>query len=171
MVTGDSVYVFSALLPLLACIYGVYSLGASGFYLMLGLGKPKVNAVYGMIGGLVLCAAMVPLAVHCGILGAAWANAAYIIVVAINFQGAKDLHMPQGRYALILLRFAAVLTVWLAWSVFVPPASLPLGWRFVVFFAAGAASILWTVGASERKELMSWLTGRFSRISFDTRKH
>jgi O-antigen/teichoic acid export membrane protein len=170
MVTNDSVAAFTTILPILAFIYGIYSLGASGFFLMLGLGKPKVNAIYGIIGGLFLCAAMIPLASKLGVLGAAWANAAYIIVIAINLQGAKDLKLPLGKYALVLSRFAAILAIWLAWSVFVPPASLSLGWRIVVFFVAGILSILLAVGTSELKELCSWFSRHFLRLSIDTEK-
>ena len=168
VVTGDTSAVFSALLPLLTFIYGVYSLGASGFFLMLGLGKPKVNAVWGIIGGLGLCAAMVPLALKFGLPGAVWANAAYIVVIAINFHGAKLLGMNRAAYALTFARSVIVLAVWLVFTHLFPPAELALIWRIVIFFAAGAISIFLAVGMSEVKELYRQLVKHFHQQSIST---
>jgi O-antigen/teichoic acid export membrane protein len=86
------------ILPILAYIYGLYSLGATGFFTMIGLGKPIVNARWGLAGGVAECLLMIFLIRRFGLLGAVLANAAYIIVVIINFNSVQELKIKWKTY-------------------------------------------------------------------------
>lgn len=155
IVDSGSALAFSTLLPLLAGIYGIYSLGASGFYLMLGMGKPKVNALWGIIGGLTLCVALPTLATRFGLTGAAWANAAYILVIAINFHGSQLLGMRLGEYGRIFLRSVIILALWAGGALLLPINDLALWLRIVLFFTAGLASIIFAIGKVETIALIA----------------
>jgi O-antigen/teichoic acid export membrane protein len=154
VVDGETAVTFAAILPLLACIYGIYSLGAAGFFLMLGLGKPIVNAICGVIGGLGLCAAMAILAPRSGIRGAIWANAAYIIVIIINFYGAQLLKIKMSEYALTFLRSVFVLTLWAVLVKLLPTNGMNLWLRIAIFFGAGLISLIFAFGLKESNDLL-----------------
>jgi O-antigen/teichoic acid export membrane protein len=86
------------ILPVLAYIYGLYSLGATGFFTMIGLGMPIVNARWGLIGGVAECFLMILLIPRFGLLGGVLANAAYIIVIITNFYSVHELNINWKTY-------------------------------------------------------------------------
>lgn len=165
MVDGEAILSFAAILPLLACIYGVYSLAASGFFLMLGLGKPKINAILGITGGLGLCALIPLLAPRLGIQGAVWSNAAYVVVIAINFYGARNLNISYGDYSRTFFRSVIVLFIWTILITLFPPTGMAIGLRLVAFFMAGAASLIFSLGPTETKVLLAQMKQHLDRRS------
>jgi O-antigen/teichoic acid export membrane protein len=115
IVEKPQVGVVIKILPVLAGIYSLYSLGATGFFTMIGLGTPIVNAIWGLIGGVAECLLMILLIPRFGLLGGIFANAAYIVVVIINFYSVQKLSIKWKTYlqtmtpVLLIISFGALL--------------------------------------------------------------
>jgi len=149
--TGNMLGIPSTILPFLACIYGTYSLAASGFYLLLGIGKPGVNAIWGFIGGTGMCLALILLSPIYGLQGAIWSNAVYILVVTTNFYGIKLIGANFSNYFIQILRVILILIIWTIAAASGYIAVLPIGIRLIIFILFSTVSICFAAGYARMK--------------------
>lgn len=79
------------LLRVMAVAYAPFSMNAVGFFSAQGIGRPSINAVWTLAGGLVFVLMLLLLTPLADLEGAAWANAAFSITLGINIMVLKAL--------------------------------------------------------------------------------
>ncbi len=102
----------------LVLVYATFSVAGPGYQTLLGLGRVRLLALLGVIGSVGTLVTMAALAPACGVLGAAFANAAYLTVLVASFSAAKAVGLRPGRTLLEdvgiplgLLYFAACISL------------------------------------------------------------
>ena len=84
-------------LQILVMAYAFYSLAAVGFYAAQGIGKPEINTKWVLISGGLFTLVLALSTNWYGLIGAAWANVAYGLVLVINFRIERDLGMSRRQ--------------------------------------------------------------------------
>ncbi len=98
-------------LRVLAYAYGMFSIGATGYYSSQGLGWPMMNARWGLIGGFLFLVVLSIAVDRFGLVGAAWSNAAFGATIGINFEVARRLGLAWNGILVNHLRYLACLTL------------------------------------------------------------
>jgi O-antigen/teichoic acid export membrane protein len=134
------------ILRTIAFAYGLYSLGAAGFFSALGVGFPKLNAQWGIMGSLFSLSIMVVLAICVGLKGAVWGNIGYALVLIINFKLIKIIDLDYRTY--LKTFYPSIITVFVWWllSIYVNIDILPIWALTPLFFLLVISSIVFVSG-------------------------
>ncbi len=83
----------------LVVVYAVIALVAPSYHVANGIGYPWICAAGGIVGGATTIALIVVLGREWGVVGAAWANAAYLVTLVIPvyiFRALASARLPRG---------------------------------------------------------------------------
>jgi O-antigen/teichoic acid export membrane protein len=160
----------SQLLLHLSLIYGLYSLAGAGFYTAIGVGSPRINAMAGITSGSLVILALAIFAPNLGLMGAAWANALYILVLIINSKVKSLINLDTREY---IVHFApAVIALLVCWFVssFFYYSQWTMTLKAPIFIVAGAIAVIFVGSWGFLKEIVStpldivmkWKSGRVS---------
>lgn len=102
LVPGNSASEVESMLPPVALAYGLFSINAAGYFAALGIGRPAINAKWGVLSGAVFFTALGAAVWGGSLQAAAWANLGYATALGINLEVAGLIGVPK---ALILRRY------------------------------------------------------------------
>lgn len=149
------------LLRILGVLYGLYSLNAVGFFTAIGMGRPIINTIWSLIGGILTCILMAVLSPNLGATGAVWANSGYLLTLMINL---KIFYTFQDRllnYLKALLPSVVCIIAWWKISAFVAELSQPVWLQIVEFLLVGGGTAALIAG----KEFLRGMIAAISRLS------
>jgi len=142
------------ILRTIAFAYGLYSLGAAGFFSALGVGFPVINAQWGIIGSLFSLLMMVALAVWAGLKGAVWGNIGYALVLIINFKLIKIIDLDYRDYLKTFCPSIITVFVWWLLSIYANIDILPAWALILLFFLLVISSIVFVSGVTFLKYII-----------------
>jgi O-antigen/teichoic acid export membrane protein len=102
----------SAVFRILVFVYSIYSLGAAGFFTAIGIGKPGLNAFYGISAGFLVIIGIALLTPRWGLYGAAWANLMYSLILVVAFKIAIEIRIGLKEYSKKLFPIIVGLSFW-----------------------------------------------------------
>ena len=155
------------ILRTIALAYGLYSLSAAGFFSAIGVGRPILNARWGIIGALFSLFMLAGFAYWIGLKGAAWGNIGYSLVLIINIQLAKIINLDYRSYLKIFYpSFIAIFAWWLL-IICVDISTLPVWSLILPFFLLAMSSTVFVSGVTFLSEIIDTVveickTGIFS---------
>jgi len=123
----------ATVLQILGLVYGLYSLCAAGFFTAIGIGQPVINAQWGLLAGLFAIVGFVMLTPRWGLIGAAWANAPYILILVINLRVARLIDLNFGTYLRAFVPTVCMIIFWWLLSIGIANYSVPTGIWVVIF--------------------------------------
>ena len=143
------------LLRLLSLVYGLYSLGAAGFYTAIGIGAPNVNATVGIVSGLLVVVALILFTPIIGLMGAVLANALYILVLLVNWKVKSLINLTTREYITHFMPSAIVLVIWWILSFVFDTSPGTIAVKVLMFFILAGISLIFVGGWEFLKEIVS----------------
>lgn len=144
----------SELLRILSVAYGIYSLNAAGFFTAIGIGYPRVNARWGLLGGVLACILIAFLARQYGLVGAALGNFGYALTIMINLQIVKLVGIKFSAYLKIFLLPVVSLVLWWVASTITPPSFQPFWLHLIGFVLMAILTTLVVAGSDLTKSVV-----------------
>lgn len=169
LVTPEHANELVPLLRILVLVYAVYSLNAVGFFTVMGMGRPSINAHWVLFGGLLFTLLLVILIPLYKLYGAAWANIGYAVTLAINWRAAKAIDVDLRAYAISLLPFIFSMLACLLVSILFTRIFLPYSMRIVLSIVLVSVSGAWIAGYEWLREISK--TSRVLRDTFFSFMH
>jgi hypothetical protein len=145
------------ILRTIALAYGLYSLSAAGFFSAIGIGRPILNARWGIIGALFSLTMLASLAYWFGLKGAAWGNIGYALVLIINFQLINIIDLDFRDYIRIFYPSLINVIAWWLLSKYININIFPLWSLILSFFLLGIFSIIFVSGVTFLKDLIDMI--------------
>lgn len=162
IVGGEQIQIMADLLRILGCIYGLYSLNASGFFVAIGLGFPFLNARWGLSGGLLALVGLVILTPKWGLYGAAIANGAYVLTIVTNIQVAGKIGVKLVGYINTLIQMLSIIVLWVFISILIAKTNWEMWTRALLFIGLGFGSLICISGTELIGDAVNFLCENIS---------